>query len=217
MNASGGLTFGGSGTLTGIGEMLARGGLTLAGFYGLTLLVPTPNVVPGPSANGYEFYPQPFGAFPVPIGINEPYAFDWTAYLSNFWQPGAHMQTYSPPVRPSSPNGYQYRCTQAGESADTEPTWPIVLGLTVIDGSAIWTCEDVDTTSLLSSVASAQWSAAFGIAATFGAITATSTPVLIDTADASAGTDYPVSATVSFSDGSTRVGTMLFQIPQSLA
>ena len=46
-------------------------------------------------------------------------------------------------VIPTSGNetGYQYRCTTAGTShATTEPTWPTTPGVTVIDGTVVWTC-----------------------------------------------------------------------------
>jgi hypothetical protein len=37
-------------------------------------------------------------------------------------------------------NGYYYECTTAGTTGATEPTWPIVVGTTVVDGSVTWTC-----------------------------------------------------------------------------
>ena len=37
-------------------------------------------------------------------------------------------------------NGYTYRCTTAGTSAGSEPTWPTTIGNTVVDGTATWTC-----------------------------------------------------------------------------
>lgn len=35
---------------------------------------------------------------------------------------------------------YVYKCTTAGTSGSTEPTWPLVPGNTVNDGSAVWEC-----------------------------------------------------------------------------
>jgi len=35
---------------------------------------------------------------------------------------------------------YSYECTTAGTSAAGEPAWPIVVGNTVADGTAVWTC-----------------------------------------------------------------------------
>ena len=42
-------------------------------------------------------------------------------------------------VIPTTPNGYQYRCTVAGTShATTEPTWGTALGVTQTDGTVTW-------------------------------------------------------------------------------
>ncbi len=44
-------------------------------------------------------------------------------------------------VTPVVANGYAYNCTTAGTShASNEPTWPLVVGKTVSDGTAVWTC-----------------------------------------------------------------------------
>jgi hypothetical protein len=43
--------------------------------------------------------------------------------------------------RPSTPNGYCYQCVVAGAGhAETEPTWPTTVGLTVADSAATWLC-----------------------------------------------------------------------------
>ena len=43
-------------------------------------------------------------------------------------------------VHPVAPNGFQYRCSVAGTTAAGEPTWPTVLGATVVDGGVTWVC-----------------------------------------------------------------------------
>lgn len=47
-------------------------------------------------------------------------------------------------VKPTTFNGYVYKCTVAGTSDATEPTWPTTLNDTVVDGTATWTCYDTD-------------------------------------------------------------------------
>lgn len=38
-------------------------------------------------------------------------------------------------------NGFYYKCTVAGTSAVTEPTWPTTIGSTVTDSGVTWQCE----------------------------------------------------------------------------
>lgn len=43
-------------------------------------------------------------------------------------------------VEPTTPNTYVYEVTTAGTSGGSEPTWPTVIGSTVVDGTVVWTC-----------------------------------------------------------------------------
>ena len=42
-------------------------------------------------------------------------------------------------VIPATSNGYTYKCTTAGTSAGSPPTWPTAIGATVADGTVVWT------------------------------------------------------------------------------
>lgn len=43
-------------------------------------------------------------------------------------------------IEPTTPNTYKYRCTTAGTSDSSEPSWPTVsIGSTVVDGTCVWT------------------------------------------------------------------------------
>ncbi len=55
------------------------------------------------------------------------------------WAP-SEAQVVGDLLVPSTLNGYLYRCTTAGTTGTTEPAWPTVVGNTVTDGTAVWTC-----------------------------------------------------------------------------
>lgn len=54
--------------------------------------------------------------------------------------PVAH---YSDPLLPITRNGFYYTCTVGGVSGAAEPVWPVVIGATVADGAATWSCTGV--------------------------------------------------------------------------
>jgi len=56
---------------------------------------------------------------------------------------GTTAITLNDAVVPVTPNGFFYECTSAGTTAASEPTWPTVIGDTVVDGSVTWTCRKV--------------------------------------------------------------------------
>lgn len=47
-------------------------------------------------------------------------------------------------VEPKLENGFVYEATTAGTAASVEPTWPLVAGNTVADGTVVWTCRQVN-------------------------------------------------------------------------
>lgn len=41
---------------------------------------------------------------------------------------------------PVTANGFYYKCTVAGTTGGSEPSWPTTIGTTVVDGGVTWTC-----------------------------------------------------------------------------
>jgi hypothetical protein len=73
-------------------------------------------------------------------GGNLYFSFVWTVNDTTVaWGAGA-AKSSGDYVKPSTRNGYVYKCTTAGTTAGTEPTWPTTPGNTVTDGGAVWTC-----------------------------------------------------------------------------
>lgn len=62
----------------------------------------------------------------------------------NPWQAGATVAVGALAC-PTTPNGFGYKCTSitTGITAGGEPTWPVILTNTVVDGGVTWTCQDV--------------------------------------------------------------------------
>ena len=66
------------------------------------------------------------------------YRFKFARALETLWEPGTEYQT-GEYVRPLRPNGYEYECTTAGQSAQDEPDWSESVSGTTSDGSVTWT------------------------------------------------------------------------------
>lgn len=47
-------------------------------------------------------------------------------------------------VEPKLENGFVYEATTAGAAGSAEPTWPVIVGNTVTDGTVVWTCRQVN-------------------------------------------------------------------------
>jgi len=59
----------------------------------------------------------------------------WTA--STAYSQGAR-------IFPNAANGYWYTAQTAGTTAGSAPTWPLVVGTTVVDGGVTWSCSGTD-------------------------------------------------------------------------
>jgi hypothetical protein len=61
-------------------------------------------------------------------------------------------------VRPASANGFLYRATNSGSTAAGLPTYPTVLGQTVVDSGVTWECYGIAIT-VFTSANAATWAA----------------------------------------------------------
>ena len=43
-------------------------------------------------------------------------------------------------VTPTTQNGFYYKCNVSGTSGGSEPTWPVVIGNTIVDNDITWEC-----------------------------------------------------------------------------
>lgn len=62
----------------------------------------------------------------------------------NPWQSGATV-VVGALACPTTPNGFGYKCTAitTGVTSGAEPTWPIILTNSVVDGGVTWTAQDI--------------------------------------------------------------------------
>lgn len=81
---------------------------------------------------------------------------DFETALTRWHEPG---RTYAAAVRvrvPARP-GFEYEATSAGQTGKAPPIFPTTIGQTVSDGSVVWTCRAVTTSSLSTTLATATW------------------------------------------------------------
>jgi hypothetical protein len=107
-------------------------------------------------------------------------------------------------IRPGTGNGFLYVCVTAGTSAGTTPTFPTVVGQTVTDGGAVWSCLGESIT--VWSSAAAQWTSAT-FSAQYGVIYDAATGV---------GTTEPLICLVNFGTTASPVSGTLTVTPPSL-
>lgn len=70
--------------------------------------------------------------------------FEFARALEHIWRPGKEYAA-TDYVRPTNSNGFEYECTDAGQTTNEEPDWPTTIASTIDDGSVVWTCRDFGT------------------------------------------------------------------------
>lgn len=155
--------------------------------------------------------PLLFAVYYMRVSDKERLPIDWTNELSNFWAAGT-QETTSSVVRPSAANGYEYACTQAGETGSQEPKWPTTVGAAVNDGSAVWTCQVASNASLLTTVSSVAWNATAGLTVSGQTISGQLASALVDASAAVAGTDYFVNCVATMADGEIETGQLKIKV-----
>lgn len=149
-----------------------------------------------------------------------PIVFKWTPACSNLWTAG-EVYGLTERVRPTSPNGFEYECTTAGQSSGRkEPNWKgaAAVGLTIDDGSVVWTCRAISNVSLTRTLATSTWPPVTGLTITGDQMVNTLgemlTSAFVEFSEAVpvSGTKYRLQNTVTFSDGSEDVGEVDIEV-----
>jgi hypothetical protein len=106
-------------------------------------------------------------------------------------------------VRPRKANGYEYECTAPGQVLLREPSWPIILGDAVSDGSVTWTCRAISNASLTREIQSVTWiGGGLTIDGTAFVSASGENELSAYISGGTAGQTYEVIARITFSDGS---------------
>lgn len=93
-----------------------------------------------------------------------PVQFDWHDYLANQWVRGGEFQT-GERIRGSraTSTGFEYEATTGGVSGRVRPVFPTTVGLTVRDGSIVWTARAITTASLRATILTSLFPAVDGL------------------------------------------------------
>ena len=154
----------------------------------------------------------PYGEFFQAPGDVLIYGIDWDGWLSNYWQRGAAVPPNTT-IRAHAPTGFQFTTILGGQSGNTEPAWGTpMLGQMFLDGSVLWICESIDTTSLVATVQSAQWTVQSGIATDAQAMAGQIVIAQIDSSQSAIGQNYTINIPTTMSDGEIKTGRIVIKV-----
>lgn len=91
--------------------------------------------VAGTAAAGEPVWPTTEGGTVVSGTVT------FTARKKSIWT-ATTAKSVGDTVTPTTPNGRCYRCTTAGTTGGSAPTFPTTVGGTVTDGTVVWTAQD---------------------------------------------------------------------------
>lgn len=138
----------------------------------------------------------------APAEVKE-FAFDLTRRLERRWQARAFYSN-GQRIRPERKrSGFEYEAGSDGETGLKEPSFPIILGETVVDGSITWTCRAISAQSLRRTISSVTWDVPAGLAQVNDAVEdepAGRQEISITLSGGTSGQSYLVVALVVYSD-----------------
>jgi hypothetical protein len=141
------------------------------------------------------------------------WTFDYSRFLARCWAPGTYFAE-GVAIRPRTPTGFEY-VSSGGHSGAREPRWSeIGDGEDLDDGSITWTAQPVSNDSLVSTIASSQWSAEVGISVGTDGLVNTN-GVQQATAQISGGTlaaSYEVTNLVTLANGAVEESILVVDI-----
>ncbi len=91
----------------------------------------------------------------VRVGSTRPLLSRLRQALERTWEPG-RVYAAATFVRPRLSTGFEYECTDPGQSASEEPIWPTTIGQTIVDGSVVWACRD-QSNAAVDAVSTSDW------------------------------------------------------------
>lgn len=155
--------------------------------------------------------PAPYAEFFLYVADIQGFGIDWNGWLANHWLPGRN-NAVNDVRRPTVPNGYEYLCTQAGQSGGYEPPWVGSPGVGTTDGSAAWACQAISNASLSTTVSSLVWSAQAPIITSNPNQNGNIGSVVANTAACIAGTDYMLVCVITGVDGTNKTGKFKLKV-----